>query len=116
MCLKNLATNTLIPTVLRPLQEPAVRLSGQPAGCPASPPAPASPKTLRPGRRSGTCARTRCKGPNTRLINVDHQHRLAPLWGGETLSPCDEQRFALRGGSLFTRALSPYFLDETTTT
>jgi len=23
MCLKNLATNTLIPTVLRPLQEPA---------------------------------------------------------------------------------------------
>jgi hypothetical protein len=27
----------------------------------------------------------------------------------------DEQRFALRGGSLFTRALSPYFLDETTT-
>jgi hypothetical protein len=25
MCLKNLATNTLIPTVLRPLQEPADR-------------------------------------------------------------------------------------------
>jgi hypothetical protein len=29
MCLKNLATNTLIPTVLRPLQEPGVRYRGR---------------------------------------------------------------------------------------
>ncbi|MGI8695603.1 MAG: Tn3 family transposase [Mycobacteriales bacterium] len=53
---------------------------------------------------------------NARLVNAHHQHPLARLWGGGTLSSSDGQRFPQRGRSLTARALSRYFLDEGTTT
>ncbi|MGH3419052.1 MAG: Tn3 family transposase, partial [Streptosporangiaceae bacterium] len=53
---------------------------------------------------------------NAHLVNAHHQHPLARLWGGGTLSSSDGQRFLQRGRSLTARALSRYFLDEGTTT
>ena len=52
------------------------------------------------------------RAANAAIVNSHHQHRLAAIWGGGTLSSSDGLRLPMRGQSLTARRLSRYFVDE----
>jgi len=52
------------------------------------------------------------RAANNAIINTHHQHPLATVWGGGTLSSSDGLRLPMEGKSVTARALKGYFVDE----